>query len=46
LNYASKQPAELRFNQAEKEYLNYYPWYEPGNGMRMFAAENWDNYGG
>ncbi len=36
--------SEKDFYQAEKEYLNYYPWYEPGNGMRMFAAENWDNY--
>lgn len=33
------------FRQAEKEYSKYYPWYEPNNGMRMFAAENWDNYG-
>lgn len=33
------------FYQAEKEYLEYYPWYEPNNGMRMFAAENWAHYG-
>ncbi|WP_018462803.1 dual specificity protein phosphatase family protein [Segatella paludivivens] len=33
------------FCEAEKEYLNYYPLYQPGDGMRMFAAENWDKYG-
>jgi hypothetical protein len=33
------------FRQAEKEYLKYYPLYEPNNGIRMFAAENWAHYG-
>lgn len=32
------------FAEAEKEYLQIYPWYNPGNGMRMFAAQNWSNY--
>lgn len=32
------------FIEAEKEYLQLYPWYNPGNGMRMFAAQNWNNY--
>ncbi len=32
------------FAEAEKEYLQIYPWYNPGNGMRMFAAKNWINY--
>lgn len=32
------------FIEAEKEYLQLYPWYNPGNGMRMFAAQNWSNY--
>ncbi len=32
------------FVEAEKLFLDYYPWYLPGNGMRMFAQENWDNY--
>lgn len=33
------------FRQAESEYSKHYPMYKPNNGMRMFAAENWDNYG-
>ncbi len=32
------------FLKAEEEYKEYYPWYEPGNGMRMFAMNNWNNY--
>ena len=32
------------FSEAEKEYLQLYPWYNPGNGMRMFALMNWNNY--
>lgn len=32
------------FTEAEKEYLQLYPWYNPGNGMRVFAAQNWDQY--
>ena len=32
------------FYEAEKEYLQLYPWYNPGNGMRMFALMNWNNY--
>jgi len=32
------------FEDAEKEYLELYPWYNPANGMRMFAIQNWSNY--
>ncbi len=32
------------FSEVEKEYLQLYPWYNPGNGMRMFALMNWNNY--
>lgn len=32
------------FAEAEKEYLQLYPWYNPGNGMRIFAFNNWDQY--
>lgn len=29
------------FLEAEKEYLQLYPWYSPGKGMRGFAMDNW-----
>lgn len=32
------------FLVAEQEYLNIYPWYNPGSGMRMFAMQNWNDY--
>jgi len=32
------------FTEAEKEYLQLYPLYNPANGMRMFAQINWNNY--
>lgn len=32
------------FHKAEAEYKKNYPWYVPGNGMRMFAKNNWQNY--
>jgi len=32
------------FNEAENEYRELYPWYNPANGMRMFAMQNWNNY--
>lgn len=32
------------FIDAEKKYLELYPWYNPGNGMRIFAMQNWNNY--
>ena len=32
------------FINAEQEFLKLYPWYNPANGMKMFAAANWDNY--
>lgn len=32
------------FIDAEKEYLELYPWYNAANGMRMFAMQNWNNY--
>lgn len=30
------------FEDAEKEFLKLYPFYNPGNGMRIFAKQNWD----
>ncbi|MGL6178865.1 MAG: phosphatase [Tannerellaceae bacterium] len=32
------------FYDVEKEYQQIYPWYNPGNGMRIFAAQNWNAY--
>lgn len=32
------------FNEAELQYLKLYPHYNPANGMRTFALNNWDNY--
>ncbi len=32
------------FAKAEQKYLDLYPWYEPGKGMRGFAMINWNNY--
>lgn len=32
------------FVQAEKAFLQLYPCYSPGKGMRMFAMRNWTNY--
>ena len=32
------------FAKAEKEYLQLCPWYNPGNGMKVFAAQNWNQY--
>ena len=32
------------FEEAENQYLELYPWYEPANGMRMFAKNYWNNY--
>ncbi len=32
------------FTTAEQEYLELYPWYSPGSGMRGFAMANWNNY--
>lgn len=43
--FSIEENSTRNFYQAEKEYLEYYPWYGPNNGMRMFAAENWDHYG-
>lgn len=33
------------FYEAEKKFLEIYPFYAPNNGMRMYALNNWDNYG-
>jgi hypothetical protein len=33
------------FYEAEKKFLEIYPFYAPNNGMRMYAFNNWDNYG-
>ena len=32
------------FIDAEKDYLVLYPWYNPANGMKLFALQNWSNY--
>lgn len=32
------------FTDAEKKYMELYPWYNPGSGMRGFAMANWNNY--
>lgn len=32
------------FIKAETEFINLYPLYMPGNGMRVFAEQNWDYY--
>jgi hypothetical protein len=32
------------FNEAEQQYLKLYPHYNPANGMRSFALNNWDSY--
>jgi len=32
------------FKEAETEFKNLYPLYMPGNGMRVFAEQNWDYY--
>lgn len=32
------------FLEAERQYETLYPMYNPGNGMRMFAIYNWNNY--
>lgn len=33
------------FYEAEKKFLEIYPFYAPNNGMRIYALNNWDNYG-
>jgi protein-tyrosine phosphatase len=33
------------FYEAEKKFLEIYAFYAPNNGMRMYAFNNWDNYG-
>ena len=32
------------FATAEDMYMELYPYYNPGNGMREYAMQNWDNY--
>lgn len=32
------------FKEAECEFLKLYPFYNPANGMRVFAEQNWNNY--
>lgn len=32
------------FIEAEKEYLDLYPSYNPANGIRTFMLRNWNNY--
>ena len=32
------------FEKAEQKYLELYPWYNPGLGMRGYAITNWNNY--
>ncbi len=33
------------FYEAEKKFLEIYPFYAPNKGMRIYALNNWDNYG-
>jgi len=32
------------FNEAEKSFKQIYPYYNPGNGMRRFIINHWDEY--
>lgn len=32
------------FEEAEQQYIQLYPYYNPANGMRMYAKTNWDMY--
>lgn len=32
------------FLDAETQFLKIYPFYNPANGMRLFAKDNWNNY--
>jgi len=32
------------FYEAEKKFLEIYPFYAPSNGIRMYAFNNWDDY--
>ncbi len=32
------------YEEAEQEYLQIYPFYNPANGMRMYAKNNWNKY--
>jgi len=35
---------EVDFIEAEREYIELYPEYNPGTGMREFALHNWGKY--
>jgi len=41
LNKIGEIDAEV-FEEGENAYLQLYPWYNPGNGMRVYAKQHWN----